>query len=159
MRQRSRQLESGVLLVERESRERVLNACGFTTRYAQGLIRDRLWLVPLAERDRLNRSLLASARADVAHSEPDPTASSLKFLADRPLALNQPEEARTVLVRAIATAETEGESVSEAHMSLALAPQELGDLDAAGKAAEHALALCDVEHPVHPARRARFLRG
>lgn len=122
------QLESGALVVEHESRARVLNACGFDLRYTQGLIRDRMSLIPLAERHRDYRSALASARAGVQKSEPHPSASSLRGLADMLRALNQPEEARAVLVRAIATAEAEGENVADLQLCLARALQELGDL-------------------------------
>lgn len=107
----------------------------------------------------MNRRSLASAKARVQQSEPDPSAFSLQAMAHILMELDRPEEARTALVRAIARAEVEGSKACELQMSLALALQAVGDLQAAGDAAERALAVFDVEYPDQPARPARFLLG
>lgn len=152
------EVESGSLIVDQESRERILITCGVSAEWVQGVLRDRTRLVPLEEREAQWQAGLAAARARVEADEPSPEVSSLAYLADCLHSLRRPAEAMPVLERAIAMAdEVEGEDRCELHLSLALVFQDLGDLDRATDEAELALALAEVEHPEQTPRRARHL--
>lgn len=151
-------VESGALLIDAKSQERVFNACGFWGEFGHGVLGGEIRLRPLAERDRRCREGMALARARVAAAEPSPDPAWLATLAEALRMLGRPAEARPIMERAIAQAETvEGADRSDLYWHFARILRELDELEPAKVAAQRAIALCRVEHPDAPLRLAGYL--
>lgn len=151
-------VESGALLIDAKSRERVFNACGLWGEFGHGLLGGEIRLRPLAELDRRRREGMALARSRVTAAEPSPDPTWLASFAESLRSLGRPAEARPIIERAIARAETvEGADRCDLYRDLALTLRDLGELDQAQVAAERTLALGRAEHPDEPLRLAGHL--
>ena len=138
------QIESGSLLVDRESRDRAVEVCGFAIEWIQGFVRDRLRLKPLEEWDQERLDMARAVRARHGGAAADlPTATFLAACLRRA----RPAEAASLCERAIELGRsTPGADLAQLHMDLAEVLQLLGDLERAKHHAEEAIAIAGADN-------------